>query len=91
MENHTTICMAKSVSGRPNILRILDFDSVAVGVSPIEGNHDRPLWLPRSVLYRYNKDLASKMMEAFERGDSDLLENLWLRSKPWSPEHWFAK
>lgn len=82
----SSICIAKSVDLRPSILYIDTFDDNNATVKPVQEWYDKPLNVPRSILFHANKSLFKKLWIAYEKKDSEVLKRLWRQCRPWNPE-----
>lgn len=70
-------CMAKSADGRPARLFVQSFEGDYVAVKPVEGQYDRPLWLSKEDVFRYDPGLLASLEEAYRKGDRGKLSQLW--------------
>ena len=78
-------CIAQSVDLRPSMLYIDSFDENSAIVKPHEGWYDRPLNVPRSILFRTDGRLFNRLVRAYEKKDEATLRKLWSEAEPWMP------
>jgi len=63
--------------GLPRVLSVVDVSDTHVALKPIAGNHLRPLWFPKSVVFQYVPALMARIAEAYKHGDTGEMRRIW--------------
>jgi len=84
--NKSISCICKSVDLRHTFLYIESFDDENATVKPIIGEYERPLMVPRRLLYRSDEKLFNRLRSAYECGDRKKLKALWDEAVIWESE-----
>ncbi len=82
-EAQSMVCLSRSVDGKPSVLYVHDYDEAAVAVKPRPGHYDCPIWIPQGQIFKYNKQLAESLLDAFRDKNWTKLQSLWDKAEPW--------
>lgn len=71
------IVLLRAAGGLPKVLFIEEGSPTHVAVKPYAGAYHRPLWFPRSMLFRFTRELFEGLKSAYKSGDTGRLNSLW--------------
>jgi hypothetical protein len=77
----SVLCM--TVAG-PRILYVGRSDENSAEIKPVRGVYDKPLWIPRGMIFARDEVLLGELQKAWQEGDEVKLTNLWKQARPWS-------
>jgi len=67
----------------------LFIDSISKGhiaLKPVICDYKTPICFPQQNVFRFEEKLFMELNEAYKRGDTKLLKELWTKVKRWEPE-----
>jgi hypothetical protein len=79
----SVICMTAE---GPKLMYIGRFDYRCAEVKPVRGVYDKPLWIPRDMIFTSDKAPLGELQVAWREKDEAKLANLWKQASLWSPE-----
>lgn len=79
-------CIAKSVDMRPTFLFVEWFNDAFAAVKPVATEYDRPLVVPRSIIFEGDRELFERLRVEYESGRRGKnIHDLWMKAREWRP------
>jgi len=79
----STTCIVMGYDGEPKVLYVHSEEVGGLLVKPTAGEYDRPLCLPIDSVFTYDAELFSRLVRAYQSGETDQLNQLWTGATKW--------
>lgn len=80
----STVCIVRNYDNSPIVLYVEEKDENTVIVKPVAGYYNRPLCVPKTIVFRFDPELLSRLEKPYSDGSITELLRLWRKAVAWT-------